>query len=118
MIFTGVLAQAFSKIFIISEFYVNRDFIAKNLCENRDNPQSTCHGKCHLKKALSDDENHNSPASAKNLKEKQELPLFYDLTRIEVTCIEYPTAIQKYVITNDMRVFTFVKSIFHPPALI
>ncbi len=34
-------------------YAVNYDYIAKNLCENRAVPQSTCKGKCYLEKELS-----------------------------------------------------------------
>jgi hypothetical protein len=34
------------------EYAVNKDYIAKNLCINRDKPKSCCAGKCHLKKEL------------------------------------------------------------------
>ncbi|WP_370899401.1 hypothetical protein [Chryseobacterium gossypii] len=33
-------------------YVVNYDYIAKNLCENRNNPESTCKGKCYVKKEL------------------------------------------------------------------
>jgi hypothetical protein len=34
------------------EYALNKDYIAKNLCINRDKPKSCCAGKCHLKKEL------------------------------------------------------------------
>lgn len=34
------------------EYAVFKDYIAKNLCINRDNPRSCCQGKCHLKKQI------------------------------------------------------------------
>lgn len=33
-------------------FELNRDFIAKNLCQNRNRPQLNCNGKCYLAKKL------------------------------------------------------------------
>lgn len=36
------------------EYAVHYDYITKNLCENKDKPQSTCAGKCHLKKQISE----------------------------------------------------------------
>lgn len=52
----AVLAQTFSKGFILVDFFANRDFIAKNLCENKDKPQLKCCGKCQLNKKLKQDE--------------------------------------------------------------
>jgi hypothetical protein len=34
------------------EYTVNKDYIIKNLCINRDKPKSCCEGKCHLNKEL------------------------------------------------------------------
>lgn len=34
------------------EYAVFKDYIAKNLCINRDKPKSCCQGKCHLKKQI------------------------------------------------------------------
>jgi valyl-tRNA synthetase len=33
-------------------YAVNYDYIVKNLCENRNIPQSTCKGKCYVEKEL------------------------------------------------------------------
>ena len=33
-------------------YAVNYEYIAKNLCENRSEPQSTCKGKCYVEKEL------------------------------------------------------------------
>ncbi len=44
------------------EYKVNYDFIVKNLCVQKDNPDNQCQGSCHLKKNLdkSDEENKKS----------------------------------------------------------
>ena len=34
------------------QYRIFKDYIAKNLCENKDKPNSCCHGKCFLKKQL------------------------------------------------------------------
>ncbi len=34
------------------EYAVFKDYIAKNLCVNRDKPKNCCQGKCHLKKQI------------------------------------------------------------------
>ncbi len=36
------------------DYAVNYNFIAKNLCENREWPQLMCQGKCYLKKELAE----------------------------------------------------------------
>jgi len=34
------------------EYVLNKDYIEKNLCVEKDNPENTCHGKCHLHEQL------------------------------------------------------------------
>jgi len=36
----------------VAYFHVNRTYIAKVLCENRDRPKLNCNGKCYLAKKL------------------------------------------------------------------
>lgn len=36
----------------VAYFHINRDYIAKILCENRTRPQLNCNGKCYLAKKL------------------------------------------------------------------
>lgn len=43
----------------IIEYALNKEYIAKNLCVNRDKPKSCCEGKCHLKKELAKSDTSN-----------------------------------------------------------
>jgi hypothetical protein len=48
--------QTFSKCFVILGYEINKDYISKNLCENRAKPSCCCHGSCYLKKKLAKEE--------------------------------------------------------------
>jgi hypothetical protein len=49
----ALLLQTFSKLMVITEFYANRDYIARNLCINRKNSTAiSCYGTCQLNKRL------------------------------------------------------------------
>jgi len=37
---------------IVASWWLNRDYVARVLCINRDKPQLQCNGKCHLAKQL------------------------------------------------------------------
>jgi hypothetical protein len=39
-------------LFPLVDYAINKDYIAKNLCENRNKPKMNCNGKCHLMKQL------------------------------------------------------------------
>ena len=44
--------QPFTKMYIIVSFYIQRDYIAKNLCELKEVEDNCCRGKCQLEKNL------------------------------------------------------------------
>jgi hypothetical protein len=46
----SLLLQASWGYVVIGAFYVNKDYFAKYLCENRDKPQLHCNGNCVLMK--------------------------------------------------------------------
>ncbi|MGF6847843.1 hypothetical protein QFZ51_003078 [Chitinophaga sp. W3I9] len=59
------LCQLSGRYVVMLGFYVNQEYIAKNLCINRDQPQLHCNGKCHLAKQLREEDRkeHESPWS-------------------------------------------------------
>lgn len=60
LLLLAILLQSFSKAVIFTDFYANRDYIAKNLCENRRTPIIHCYGRCQLNKRLLQDEKQDS----------------------------------------------------------
>lgn len=55
-----MLLQSASLLLIDSSFKANHEYIAAVLCENRDNPQLHCDGKCQLKKELNTEQGKES----------------------------------------------------------
>ena len=47
-----VLLQPLSKMFLVMEYQVNKNYIARVFCENKSKPLLHCEGKCHLAKEL------------------------------------------------------------------
>ena len=48
------------------DYLINKEAIAKTKCEQRDIPESTCDGKCYLRKQIvliQEDSNDNNPSS-------------------------------------------------------
>lgn len=75
---------AFKPLLTILDFEINRDFIASNLCENKDNPNSSCGGKCYLTKRLKSSfiepfETNKTP-NKQNITEEEELHI--DLNQV------------------------------------
>ncbi|WP_145667123.1 hypothetical protein [Chitinophaga polysaccharea] len=50
------LCQLSGRYFVMLDFYLNQEYIAKNLCVNRNKPAMHCNGKCHLSKKLKEEE--------------------------------------------------------------
>ena len=49
-----ILLIAFQQTLLIVHYHINRDFIEKAYCVNKDKKEMDCHGKCHLKKSIED----------------------------------------------------------------
>lgn len=61
----SLIFSNFSRLYIYTAFELNQDYIAKNLCENRDKPEKHCNGKCYLSKKI-------KQAEEKEKKQEQE----------------------------------------------
>lgn len=62
----SLIFSNFSRLFIYSAFELNQNYIAENLCENRDKPEKHCNGKCYLSKKI-------KQAEEKEKKQEQEI---------------------------------------------
>lgn len=56
----------------VIDYLVNKDYIAKNLCINKDKPKSCCKGKCHMVKQLLKT-NQNPENDTKNTNKRTQL---------------------------------------------
>ena len=69
------LFQTFSKVVVYADYLINKDYITKVLCINKDKPKMHCNGKCHLKKQL-EKEKKKEQSPANPVKEKREIQFF------------------------------------------
>lgn len=106
--------QSTGNFWIVSLFYINRDYIAKELCVNRFDRIPVCRGTCYLEKKIAD--NEKKEQKIPNAKEK-EIQLYFssEIASIDhlITAIEYSESIAVRK-DDDIRP-TFPYSIFHPP---
>lgn len=75
-VFFTLLIQSFAHYSVLAMFELRRDFIAKNLCENRNRPKMKCGGKCYLRKQLKKADSNPTSKSSSNEKEPTELLAF------------------------------------------
>ncbi|HEX9513564.1 MAG TPA: hypothetical protein VF939_23900 [Puia sp.] len=113
LLFIGFLGQTFSKNLIFLNYQLNKDYIAANLCENRDKPQMKCEGRCYLCKRLKNEEKkdqENPERRAENKFESIPFQLGFALTHpaSRIIIVNYPRF--QEAIYNS-----FMLSFFHPP---
>jgi hypothetical protein len=119
MLFLCFSAQSMAQVVIVGLFNLNKAYIAKNLCENRAKPKSSCCGRCYLGKQLkktSDDETPSGNAPAKMAKVEVlpcVLPHFTIAPALSFeTCLQaLQTPVEKQLLDRLCSI-----SIFHPPA--
>jgi hypothetical protein len=75
LILLAVLAQTFSKSFIVAGYYANTQVYAKN-CENKAKPQMHCNGKCQMMKKIKAEEKKNQDGSERKTDNKIDLQFF------------------------------------------
>ena len=112
----GVLLHSFSQIVIVGTYYANKDFIAKNLCENRNKPKMHCHGKCYLKKKLDKDSKEHAPSS-RNQKIEHVVDMFYSETTCNLKFTFHNEYVKNYIIYDDLLISSFPHAVFHPPTV-
>jgi len=60
LLLLSISYQSFVKLGIVIWYQINKEYVARNLCENRYQPQKNCCGKCYLNKQLKKTENNTS----------------------------------------------------------
>jgi hypothetical protein len=107
--------QNTGSIWIIGDFYINRDYIAKNVCINRFDSVPICNGKCYLDIKLKANDKEQQQFPTVTYKEVQlffESPLeFLFRTMHFVIKKKYP------VLLAGSQKSNFIFSIYHPPRL-
>ena len=61
---------------IIAHYRLNKDYIARVLCENRDKPQLHCDGKCYLAKQLKAQQNRQDKETTERVQNSPVFQLF------------------------------------------
>lgn len=105
--------QTFSKLWVLTSFYLNREIISKTVCVNRFDAMPTCKGKCYLQTELQ-----------KNEQQEQQLPDFKQKD-IQLFCQNSflgnfkPSAIEikktNPLTKANLYTYKFSVSVFHPP---
>ena len=108
-----ILLQPLSKLVLVAEYQVNKNYIAEFLCVNKSRPQLKCEGKCQLSKELkaADAHDKNHPAPVEKLVEVQQFfqPAF--TFSPQIATVSKPV----FYHFSSPRVTAPHFGIFHPP---
>jgi len=109
----AVVGSTFNKAIVLADYSLNKTFIAGTLCENRNKPQSCCHGKCFLKKQLQKDENGKDGSTT--IREKIDFLLFCEENSPKQNFVS-PVKKQYFPCYTIVIPSLTLSSVFHPPA--
>jgi hypothetical protein len=118
IVLLSVGCYTFNQFFILILFKANQDFIAQNLCENRDKPQMKCCGKCLLKKKLAQSENNST---------SKQFPSKIDKAGIDCCVLpNEPNPINRLIIPpaiqhpklQHMYAYDYLQTLLHPPPFV
>ena len=112
VLITAITWHIMAEAAIYISFKINQDYIEKYLCENRDNPESECHGCCQLKKQLQEQEEKKAEIPESQLKkvEIQYFPVSESTSKLYFVYLNQP--FPGYFIPYRLSV---ISEIFHPP---
>jgi hypothetical protein len=114
LLFSLFLVQNFTSYWLIADYWLNKSFVARNLCENRNKPRMHCNGKCYLHKQLAK-ENKQNDASAPDAKIKIEPAVFL----FQQTIGQFVAVVKDNPPQYGRYIFSLLpgiaKSVFHPP---
>jgi hypothetical protein len=114
LLLAGIILQTSAKLAIIINFEANREYIAKNLCEKKDEPDSCCKGSCQLNKSLEEEEeSKNSSVPGTDIKEKFETLTCTLNDKDQLFVYETTIAFVEYY--RLKKPVKLSNSIFHPP---
>ncbi|KQT22933.1 hypothetical protein ASG22_14395 [Chryseobacterium sp. Leaf405] len=109
-----IFTIALRPVLPLINYAVNYDYIVKNLCENRNVPQSTCKGKCYIEKELAKTEkqsnnNQNVKIAGLDVFLSNEIQSFTDTTQFDIPA-KNPAS--DYI---NLHASEYFSRIFHPP---
>ncbi len=118
-LFIVALLLLIKPVLPVFDYIINYEYIANELCENKDEPELQCNGKCHLMKELAKASEDEKPISEKKSLHQETEVLFYqpvvDFTfKNDAFTAEY---VQPAAYANFYSHLAVV-SVFHPPVFI
>lgn len=107
----------FSPLMPIMDYMLRYDYISEVLCENRNNPEKHCNGKCYLAKNMKKvfNENSENGTSPKDVKLVELVFALNELPESFVPKPDFSFEIFKFSEYSNFYYFNHYKDFFHPP---
>lgn len=117
MLFVSLLTQCVARLGVMGWFELNKDYIAKTLCINRDKPAMKCCGKCYLQKQLKKVDDTDASKKQSDRAGKAEVLVYILPAAIPHNLLSAPAiAAIQHPANQHLYDSRFPTSIFHPPA--
>ncbi|OAQ39695.1 hypothetical protein A5893_08920 [Pedobacter psychrophilus] len=104
--------SSFTRLFYFAGYELNKDYIAKNLCINKDKPEMQCNGKCFLTRKIAEAEKQQQSQERKTQKDlTQQIML---ITTFHIKFFNLNSVTENSVYQNN---YSYIKSssFYHPP---
>lgn len=95
------------------DYWMNKDFIASELCENQDKPELKCDGKCHLKKEIQQSEQEQN--DSQQISVRLMVEFFQPITQFVLRTHQSIEQKKNYPSYSEVALSGHFRSIFHPP---
>jgi hypothetical protein len=114
LLIIALVSTNFSSLFVYAGFELNRDFIAKNLCINRDKPWLHCNGKCYFMRKIK-----QAQEKEKSQERQSQKNLFQEACFTQKAGIRfYPLVLQVMQVPHHRIALPIAHlSIFQPPQI-
>jgi hypothetical protein len=119
LLLIALLASSFQRYMVYAGFELNHDYIAKNLCINRNRPWMHCNGHCYFMRKLKEAQDNEKKQAAQD-----------NLNRLEVSFFQQPVSftflsfnIEEPIIVhfdtyNCLYTNQYITTLFQPPKAI
>lgn len=110
----SILSFQFSELLIFLSFKINQDYIATNLCIEKDIEGSTCKGCCQLKKKLEEQEQKKEALPPV---QSGKIDITFNTPEQNPRINYYPGQSLLPIYGVEEYTFSFLSRIFHPPRI-
>lgn len=118
-IFIVIVLMLLKPVMPVLDYFVNYDYIAKELCENKAKPEMHCNGKCHLMKELAKAaEEQKQESDRKSAQQNAEVLFCEVLADFSFSPFAVIPTTQNETAYSNLYSHNSAVSFFHPPAFI